>query len=183
MRGDRSGANATPPHLLLEEAHNGALLRGVEPLLVVVAKHHDAQIALVLSSHVRSLVVQWSALPDASRGIDGKVVSDIAKGLWSALEVGTSNGLEPLAGCVHRRIGERGHAIVVDGDAANWGHGRHAFGHGGSASPGGPCPEAASACGRGGWLVAWQGWRGVPDRAGQFGDTRRSAATGGTSAQ
>ena len=50
----RSG-DAIRPHLVPEEADQRLLLLGIEPLLIVVSEHDDAQIALILRPHMGTL--------------------------------------------------------------------------------------------------------------------------------
>ena len=92
----RSG-DAIRSHLVPKEADQRLLLRGIEPLLIVVSEHNDAKIALILRPHMGTLPGQWPTSPHTSCGIDREVVADIAKWLGSAVQVRFSDRLESAA--------------------------------------------------------------------------------------
>ena len=130
----RSG-DAIRPHLVPEEADQRLLLLGIEPLLIVVSEHDDAQIALILRPHMGTLPCQWPTGPNTSRRINGEVVADIAKWLGSAAKVRASDRLEPAACGRAGGVGKDRHTVVVDGDSSNRRHWVHAVWLGAALGP------------------------------------------------
>ena len=126
MGRQRIAADAVLSHAAAEEAHNRTLLPDIQTLLVVVAKHDNSQIALVMRADMGALPGCRPRRPDASRRIDREVVSNVAKGLRPPSEMGAPNRLEPRRTGREGGVREGGHAVVVYRDAFNRSHAVHA---------------------------------------------------------
>ena len=115
--GDRHSVSAHESGYMMIE---GGQLRVGRRLQVEIAETHHADIAGVVVFDMGALVDDGSSFPDSTCAINDVVVADISP---ISAEVSLANQVEPGFRIGFIGLPERGHAVVVDGDAVNAGHG------------------------------------------------------------